>query len=785
MYTSQNKTTARRPRRERSREELILSSLVPFFSAARSVDSTGETHGFTSQEEDTKKEHEGGVIAGELFRNNTKGSDDSLFKTEEAYAPTRYDSDQNNNKRRKCLSIKSTTSKINSGSTTTGLIQPHNFQGLFLRTGGVIVLPSFEIESYAHHENIEEMNELKSNETSYENHEGCGSNRCKQEKNSKDGINRNIDISTSHQNQQQQEQQQGISYKRSFSKLGVNNPSHPDYRKSSHRSRSTLLLDAAKNLSKPIMMSSSKFFLPGQMMQNHSQNDSDIDSITMQSKRATANKSQPSSCSPKLSSFQHESLSHQQSKEQSQRIMSEKTPPRILLENLLRGMSKLCHARLRLSRNALLPKKPGKISGLKRRKQDGSDCLTETKILASLLSAKRGTGRQTKQDIQGSEEMGYLADSAVAVTAAVTSFDVVWDINNTNSGDEREERLMEAVNTELNTGKEEINSNTASIVSTTPLVKDTGVGVQRKHNDSGSPISPSSKSARIAIKTTEKTNLTLPIAFKAVVDIKVLGGKVLTIPLSTSGTVIGTFAYSSPQDTTEIKEGEKNIVSDSSNKALFLSRLEVRLDTVSLLSCMTTQVRIVVREVIQNAVAIMSIVAQQRNVHPKMSLEMQQQQLRCQLHQQQRQLQELQNQQQGKSESCGISISNSINSVTFSNNNFGKDSSINKDVTNVEFSRNCNRNEDKTYVNDYSDNNDGIGSNASSGRNNEDETTAAITSRLDLYPKHLRDTFRHFIPSSNMGTIEDTAKYPSNLERTLRSLAFSDDRENLDDDNIQ
>ena len=338
-----------------------------------------------------------------------------------------------------------------------------------------------------------------------------------------------------------------------------------------------------------------------------------------------------------------------------------------------------------MSRNALLPKKPGTISGLKRRKQDGRDCLTETKILASLLSAKRGTGRQTKQDI----------------------------------------------------------------------------------------------------KTTEKTNLTLPIAFNAVVDIKVLGGKVLTIPLSTSGTVIGTFAYSSPQDTTEIKEGEKNIVSDSSNKALFLSRLEVRLDTVSLLSCMTTQVRIVVREVIQNAVAIMSIVAQQRNVHPKMSLEMQQQQLRCQLHQQQRQLQELQNQQQGKSESCGISISNSINSVTISNNNFGKDSSINKDVTNVEFSRNCNRNEDKTYVNDYSDNNDGIGSNTSSGRNNEDGTTAAITSRLDLYPKHLRDTFRHFIPSSNMGTIEDTAKYPSNLERTLRSLAFSDDRESLDDDNIQ
>jgi len=123
--------------------------------------------------------------------------------------------------------------------------------------------------------------------------------------------------------------------------------------------------------------------------------------------------------------------------------------------------------------------------------------------------------------------------------------------------------------------------------------------------------------------------------------------------------------------------------------------------------------------------------------------------------------------------------------VTISNNNFGKDSSINKDVTNVEFSRNCNRNEDKTYVNDYSDNNDGIGSNASSGRNNENGTTAAITSRLDSYPKHLRDTFRHFIPSSNMGTIEDTAKYPSNLERTLRSLAFSDDRENLDDDNIQ
>ena len=78
-----------------------------------------------------------------------------------------------------------------------------------------------------------------------------------------------------------------------------------------------------------------------------------------------------------------------------------------------------------MSRNALLPKKPGTISGLKRRKQDGRDCLTETKILASLLSAKRGTGRQTKQDIQGSEERGYLADSAVAVTAAVTSFDVV------------------------------------------------------------------------------------------------------------------------------------------------------------------------------------------------------------------------------------------------------------------------------------------------------------------------------------------------------------------------
>ena len=46
-----------------------------------------------------------------------------------------------------------------------------------------------------------------------------------------------------------------------------------------HPSRSALLLDTTKIFSKPITMSSSKFFLPGQKTQNHRQYDGDIVSI--------------------------------------------------------------------------------------------------------------------------------------------------------------------------------------------------------------------------------------------------------------------------------------------------------------------------------------------------------------------------------------------------------------------------------------------------------------------------------------------------------------------------